>query len=116
MRVVYTGREDFRGRADITIADVQEGVTRIRDCSFANCTNLIEVVSRSSTLESIGPYAFLNCRSLVTFTPPQAAREFTLKVGKLNTEMRSVRSPEKEARSKTEGGGIAGGKVAPAPG
>lgn len=63
-------QNQLQGRwKDVVQAIIADGVNRIGDCYFMNCTDLIEVCIPNS-VTSIGRYAFSGCRELKRVTLP----------------------------------------------
>lgn len=61
--VLYIGSEE------LTVADIPDGVTEIKDCAFLNCKNLTSVTIPDS-VTSIGNYAFQGCAGLTSMNIP----------------------------------------------
>lgn len=49
---------------------IEEGINRIGSCAFAGCTNLTEVVFKSTDVREIGWGAFMNCTNLHDLSLP----------------------------------------------
>ena len=61
-------------RTQVAEAVMPEGVTRIGNCAFFNCTNLTSVTIPDSVTE-IGRIVFYNCTSLTSVTIPDSVTE-----------------------------------------
>jgi len=59
-----------KGRLNVKKLIINEGITRIGSCAFANLKNLQEVVFEGSSIEEIGWGAFLNCSHLRVISLP----------------------------------------------
>ncbi len=57
-------------KLDVRKVHIEDGVTRIGSCAFANLPNLQEVVFSGTDLSSIGWGAFMNCKRLRTISLP----------------------------------------------
>lgn len=57
-------------KLSIKKVQIEEGITRVGSCAFANCTDLQEVVFNGTDLIDIGWGAFLNCSHLRNISLP----------------------------------------------
>ncbi|MCL1904319.1 MAG: leucine-rich repeat protein [Oscillospiraceae bacterium] len=68
-----TGSETFKLK-DVTEVIIEDGVERVRDYAFGNCTNLM-TVSIPNSVEAISYGAFSKCRNLISVTIPNGVTE-----------------------------------------
>lgn len=68
--VAWTYNATWRKEKNFTKVFVAEGVTKVCDDAFRNCTNIVEVYL-SSTVSSIGYEAFSGCTNLKRVTMPR---------------------------------------------
>ncbi len=72
---------------------IEEGITRIGSCAFANCTDLQEVVFVGTNMAEIGWGAFLNCSRLRNISLPSRLREIGTIAFANCSSLTSVRIP-----------------------
>lgn len=65
------GEAAFKNRSDITSVRLHSGMSKIMKEAFSGCTNLREVYCEAK-LNSIGPKAFYDCKSLTASKRPTA--------------------------------------------
>jgi hypothetical protein len=65
----------FDGCKGLTTLEFSSNFEKIGEYSFANCTNLANLVIDSSSLKVIDSYAFQNCTKLASFTLPSSLYE-----------------------------------------
>lgn len=65
----------FKGNTDLITITIPENIKYILYESFANCTNLNEVVFETDDLEIIGPRAFDKCKNLTEIEIPDSVKE-----------------------------------------
>ena len=72
-KVVGVADGVFRGKKNIQVIKIPEGITKIGEDTFNGCTKLYSV-QFPSTLTHIGRYAFFDCKNLVTVNLPKNLR------------------------------------------
>ncbi len=80
-------------KLDVQRVVIGSGIIRIGSCAFANCANLKTVEFRDVYLREIGWGAFLNCKSLFTFSMPVNVRTIGAAAFANCTSLTSVRIP-----------------------
>jgi len=70
---IAIGAEQYKGRTDLTVVEIPEGVTYIGRSAFSHCENLTEIVFPDS-VEVIDDFAFAYCASLKNLKLPPALR------------------------------------------